>query len=137
MKNSFYDFLPAPESDIIKKALTLSVFDPDIKERLLDIYTAKNFTRLLSPSTYKSNMLQLARFILWLQPSMCLSAMLSGLSNEHKQAWSSVTVDDFVKVYNEQELPVNKIMKALTPDMEILNSHQARVIYYLNQRNSN
>ena len=37
----FFDYLPQPESEIIKKSLSLSKFDDSILNRLIDIYSVK------------------------------------------------------------------------------------------------
>ena len=113
--NGLYEFLPGPESKFIHQALSLSSFDESVLNRLIDIYAINGLTRIPTPANLRTDMLYLATFLLRLQPQVCFSSILSGLTGSEKSAWSSLQVKDFVKIYSQQSLSAEKNYSSITP----------------------
>ena len=129
--NCLFEYLPRPESKFISQALSLSSFDELTLNRLIDIYATNGLTRIPTPANLRTDILYLATFLLRLQPQICFSTILGGMSSSQRSAWSSLQVKDFVQIYTQQSLSAEKIIEALDPDSSLLTADQERVYYFL------
>ena len=128
---SFFEFLPPPESQLLKTAMTKSTFTDEISERLLDFYSVNGLPRIPKPKTLHQDILHLAKFILFVQPQNCFRFLLSQLPPSHESAWSSLTIDDFIIIYEDQCVTPRKIVDALKPDFDTPTPQQDKNLYFL------
>ena len=131
---SFIDFLAPYEGDMVKQALK-EVNDQPAQEftgqhALDNLFSRYGARKKPSKTNIRSMIQEIAELMFIIQPLPACHMIHSGIPNNHRQFWASLTVEELLALYQAMSLNVPKVIEPITEPI-FLSKNEERVFGYL------
>ena len=133
---SLLDFVTVEDGKILQDAATESLnatindFQPDIKSRLIEIFSNLGCTAIPSPSNIKQHIINIAKYQFILKPLGTIYTLRSRVPEVYQEFWKQVELDSCFSLYQALNASPSRVLQ-LIDEPVLMNASESRVYYYL------
>jgi hypothetical protein len=118
------------EMKIVNNALITSEFSSNLTSGLINLFSIYGCKEVPNPKNIKQLLIRAASFTFLIRPAAALQMMRQGIPECHLWFWNSISVEEFLTLYNSMSVSVEKVLNLLV-EPTFLNKAEEDVWIYL------